>query len=133
MSDTFDPDDMPDEPEHHIPQHVKDQADVLLERWETFADDCRQLGLYIEGEPQIMMLPHPSGLERAGLAVQFNIGKVAFSDRVLNPEDARFDKDFRTMEVSAKDDQFLDERARIQKALAEGKSMDEILLGDDDD
>lgn len=134
MSDTFDPDDMPEDPDDpSIPQHVKDQADILLERWNNFADECRQMGLYVEGEPQIMMVPTPFGVEQAGLGVQFNIGKVAFSDRVLNPESDKFDKDIRTMEVTMADDNFLDERKRIADLLAEGKSMDEILLGEDDD
>lgn len=131
----MDPDDEPDQP--GIPDHVRQEADALLERWRNgeMDDKTRLLGLYVDDDPQIAMVPSPhGGPPRIGLAVSFTIGQVAFSDRVQFPEQEDVNKEFRKMEVTIKDDQFLDERARIQKGLAEGKTIEEIMLeGMDDD
>ena len=130
----MDPDDEPDQP--GIPEHIRQNADLLLERWRQAEDKMRLLGLYIEGEPQIAMIPgHPGmGGPRVGLACNFTVGRVAFSDRVQNPEQEDFNTEARKMEVTIKDDMFLDERERIRQGLEAGKSMEEIMLeGMDDD
>lgn len=134
MSDMMPPDgDMPDDPFGGIPDDVRADADALLARWHEMEDKARLLGLYVEGEPQIVMTPTPMG-PKIGIAVQFNIGRVAFSERVQNPEKNKVEDTARSMEVALKDDLFLDERERIRKGLAEGKTLDEIMLdGEEDD
>jgi hypothetical protein len=135
MSDTFDPDDeMPDDPFSAMEDHVRAAADTLMERWQAFEDKARTLGLYLEGHPQIAMVPMPPhGQPVVALQVMFQMGRVAFSDRVQFPEKEKVDDTARVMEVGLKDDMFLDERQRIADGLAAGKTMDEILLGDEDD
>lgn len=120
----------PEEPDEGMPDHLRAQADALLERFGELDDDLRQIGLYVEGGPQIVPVPTPLG-ERMGLLVQFQIGKVAFSQRVQHPEDARFEDKFDVMAIEAQDDAFLDERQRIADALARGE--DPYAVDDDDD
>lgn len=121
MSMTGDPDDHDhdDEGEQELPPEIRAQFDLLIERSEKLIDKARQIGLYIEGHPQVQIVPTPGGMA-AALVVQYTIGKVAFSDRVQNPEKDKFDDQFRVMEIEAQDDDFLDERQRIAKALDAG-------------
>lgn len=124
----------PDDPTEGMPDDVRAAADILLDRFRELPDQMRQIGLYLEGEPGIAQIPTPMG-PRLAVVAQWQIGKVAFSKRVQHPEDDRFDDQFAVMEVQAQDDAFLDERGRIERLLAEGKTMDEILLDgmEDDD
>lgn len=134
MTDAFDPDDMPDDPFGPMDEQVRAEADMLMARWAEYEDKARTIGLYLEGHPQVVMVPTPPhGQPRVALQVTFQMGRVAFSDRVQFPEKEKVDDTARTMEVALKDDMFLDERARIEQAMKEGKSLDEILLGDDPD
>lgn len=135
MSDMIPPDDdMPDDPFGPMEDAVRADADALMERWQAFEDKARTLGLYMEGHPQIVMVPTPPmGAPKIALQVIFQMGRVAFSDRVQFPEKEKVDDTARSMEVGLKDDMFLDERQRIADGLAAGKTMDEILLGDDEE
>jgi len=127
-------DDGPDDPFSISDDAVRAEADTMMARWTEAEDGFRKIGLYLEGHPQIALVPTPPhGAPQPALVVNFAIGKVAFSDRVQNPPKAEVEDEFRKIQITAQDDAFLDERTRIQEALASGKSMDEILLGDDDD
>lgn len=118
MSMTEGPD---DEGHDALPDELRAQFDTLLERFEPFADDLRKIGLYIEGPgPQMAQIPTPFGSQPA-MIVQCQIGRVAFSDRVQNPEADQFERSFAVLEVNAEDDAFLDERERIRKALEAGE------------
>lgn len=121
----------PDDPNEGLSDQMRATADLLFERWTDVPDELRQIGLYEAGPPQIAMVPTPFG-PRPALVANFSIGKVAFSKRVQHPEDAKFDNQFDVMAIQAEDDAFLDEQNRIRRLLAEGKTMDEILLGDDE-
>lgn len=135
MTDAFDPDDMPDDPFNQPPDDAfRATAETLMERFREFEDKARPLGLYLEGHPQVALVPQPPhGQPEIALVANFQIGRVAFSDRVQNPPKAEVDDTVRKMDITLKDDQFLDERQRIQEGLAAGKTLDEILLGDEDD
>lgn len=135
MSDTHDPDDdMPDDPFGVPDDAFRAEADLLMQRWAEFEDKARTLGLYLEGHPQVALVPTPPhGQPQIALIVNLQIGRVAFSDRVQNPPKAEVDDTVRKMDIALKDDQFLDERARIQKAIEQGKDPFEILMGDDED
>lgn len=122
-----------DVPEHQIPDHIRAEADLLMERFGEYEDKMRQLGLYSDGPPQITITPTLGGAPRAALLCQFTIGKVAYSDRVQHPDKNAIDDEARKMEVSLKDDIMLDERNRIAKGLAAGLTIEEIMLGDDED
>lgn len=115
--------DGPDDHDHDesLPDELRAQFDTLLERFEGFSDDLRKMGLYVEGPgPQMAQIPTPFGMAPA-MVVQCQIGRVAFSDRVQNPEADQFERSFAVMEVNAEDDAFLDERERIRKALEAGE------------
>jgi hypothetical protein len=118
MSMTDGPDDGPDE---HLPEALRAQFDTLLERFDGFSDELRKIGLYVEGPgPQLAQIPGPFGPQPA-MVIQCQIGRVAFSDRVQNPEADQFERSFAVMEVNAEDDAFLDERERIRRALEAGE------------
>lgn len=113
--------DDPDEEPSPIPEAIRDAADVLGERFKDVPDELRKIGLYLEGEPQLVMVPSQMGPPRAALVAQFVIGRVAFSKRVQDPDTDQMNDQFRVMEVQAEDDAFLDERQRIADALARGE------------
>lgn len=120
--DEFEPD--------HLPEPLRAQFDTLLERFDGFSDELRKIGLYVEGPgPQMAQVPTPFGSEPA-MVVQCQIGRVAFSDRVQNPEADQFERSFGVMEINAEDDAFLDERERIRKKLEAGE--DPYAIDDDD-
>lgn len=120
----------PDDEGEMMPDELRQQFDTLMERFDGFSDDLRKIGLYVEGPPQVAQIPTPFGPQSAMIA-QCTIGKIAFSDRVQNPEAADFDKQFAVMEVHAEDDAYLDERNRIAEALARGE--DPYAVDDDED
>lgn len=128
MSDMMDPDE-PQDPEDQIRDEAfRAEADSLIARGEGLAERAKKLGLYAEGPAQITMVPTPFG-PRPALVQQFQIGRIAFTDRVQDPDTDKFNDDFRTIEVQAQDDAFLDERARIQARLDAGLDP----YGDDDE
>lgn len=133
MSDTFDDGDMPDDPfEGQMPPHIRAEADLLTERITAFKDGCRKIGLYVEGE-QIVVAPDQHGQPHVSLIVGFTVGNVAFSDRVQRPEQAAIDTTVKKMGIGMKADGLLDERARIERLLAEGKTLTEIMAEDPDE
>lgn len=129
MSMTEGPDDGHDH--EHLPDDLRAAFDTMLERSEEFIDDLRKIGLYAEGPPQMAQIPTPIGPQPA-MVVQCNIGRVAFSDRIQHPERYETDKTLGVMEINAQDDAYLDERQRIQQALAEGKDPYFDDLDDDE-
>lgn len=116
--------DGPDDEGHdhdELPDELRAQFDTLLERFEGFSDDLRKIGLYVEGPgPQMAQVPTPFGPQPA-MVLMCQIGRVAFSDRVQNPEADQFERSFGVMAVDAENDAFLDERERIRKALEAGE------------
>lgn len=98
------------------PEDPHAEANALLERWRSseLDDELRKVGVYVDdydiaGTPQGVML-----------FLQCSVGKVAFTQRVQEPEQAGFDDQFRAFEVAAKRDAFLDERARIERCMEAG-------------
>lgn len=83
----------------------------------TLADSLRQIGLYAnEGR----FLSRDDG--RVFLAVSVDIGDVAFTTRVQDPEQAQFDDQFRQVATEVVDDDFLETRERMRRRIAEGKN-----------
>lgn len=124
----------PDDHDHDesLPDDLRAQFDLMLQRSEDFLDDLRKIGLYAEGPPQFAQIPTPMG-PQPGMILQCNIGKVAFSDRIQHPEKYETDKSFAVIDIGAQDDAYLDERARIQQAIAEGRDPYFDEADDDDD
>ncbi len=98
---------------------LKARANLLLERSRSFDDELRQIGLYVD-DMSVVAIDGPDGPEVA-LAVTAEIGDVAFSKRVQDPEQDDVDDEFRQMQVSMANDEFLDNRDKIQKAIKEGR------------
>lgn len=130
MSMTDGPDDEGHDHEA-LPDELRAVFDTMLERFEDFSDDLRQIGLYVEGPgPQMAQIPSPFGLQPA-MIIQCNIGRIAFSARVQDPETDQMERSFGVLEIGAEDDAFLDERKRIAEALERGE--DPYAVDDDDE
>lgn len=103
-------------------------TDLLIERYPDFEDAARQLGLYAEGH-EISSAHTPLG-PKAALVVGFDIGNVAFSDRVQHPENVTVDQAVREMELDTAADEWIDTREQIRRNLAAGR--DPLDDGDDE-
>lgn len=89
-------------------------------------DRARRLGLYLGGWD---VAPVPTGdpdVQTVGVVAQFDIGEVAFSDRVQHPERFYTDETFRVIEADTAVDEFLETRQRIAERLAAGEDPLEI-------
>jgi hypothetical protein len=81
---------------------------------------ARKIGCYLE-EAIITDVPGgPNGSQR-GIIADFSLGKVAFSDRVQNPEQEQIDRAFQEMTFGFGSDEFLDARNRVQRNIEEGR------------
>ena len=109
---------------------MNDPSD-LNERASALDDDLRLLGLYVARRDVMVMeepfLPEPGPMS---LAVEVEIGDVAFTKRVLNPEEDGIDDEFRAMAAATENDAWLDNRNEIVAALRDGK---DILGGEDEE
>lgn len=94
--------------------------------FEQVEDRARQMGLYYDNA-HAMMLPDGELV----LMVDFILGDVAFTDRVQNPDRYATDNMVGIMEKQYQGDEFLAQRERIRKALAEGKDAVDALDNED--
>lgn len=126
----FDNDD--DDGLHGERERLEGELSDLRTRWESNDMDTklRKLGVYVD---QVIPVPapNPQGQPQMLLAVVAKVNRVAFADRVLDPEAEAMNKQFETLAINAKDDEFLDQRAQILRNIAEGR--DPLDNGDDDD
>lgn len=100
---------------------LDDKARLLQERWANSDIEAKlmELGIYLE-QQSIVPIPTQDGLV-IGLAVLGTVNKVAFSTRVLDPEQAKMDRDFRHIDHGAKADEFLDTRERMKRNIQAGR------------
>lgn len=108
-----------------------DLAD-LRARWESSDMDTklRKLGVYVD-QTVPMPVPDQYGRPQMIIAVTAKVNRVAFTDRVIDPEAEAMNQRFETLAINAKDDEFLDLRAQIFKNIAEGR--DPLDNGDADE
>lgn len=125
----IDPDDMPDDFDDHA-RAFGEAALELNARWEASGmdDKLRRLGVYVD---QVQIVPGPTGQPVIALLAQ--LGAVAFTDRVLDPEKDKIEDQFRAMKVTATQDEFLDTQSEIKRRLAAGESIADIMSDDDDE
>jgi hypothetical protein len=95
--------------------HDNDFGD-LHQRMEKLEDAARQIGLYLE---QGGVAVGEDGQQ--AIIASFSINKVAFSERVQNPEKHSIDSEFKNIATSAAKDDFLDARQKIAEALERGE------------
>lgn len=93
-----------------------DQHLELAQRIEKLEDAARHIGLYLE---QGGILQNEQGHEV--IVASFTINKVAFSERVQNPERHSVDSEFKNLQTGMAKDDFLDVRTKIAEALERGE------------
>lgn len=117
-----------DDDDHHDEEHgvgANDHSFELQRRFEAVDDELRKLGIYVNSAI-LMVMVNPNAPLGANpmvtiLQVEASIGKVAFAPRVQHPESESIELEFRNLEQSYQNDEFLDQRNRIAQALAEGR------------
>jgi hypothetical protein len=120
MSDIHDHDD--DHEHDFVPDEVvlEEHGRILGEQKLPLIEEAaRKIGLYVDAS-QVTVLPTPFGAQ-AALVVDFLVGDIAFSKRVQDPDTDSFDRQFKELEVSMQDDEFLEARAQIQRNVAAGR------------
>ena len=125
MSQMTGPDDNNDDGTDEIREAAfRAATDTLIAAFPELEDVARPLGLYAAAHmivPATIGHPAGGGGPVPALSVQFDIGEVAFSDRVQNPDAAAVNQTFREIEADAAVDDYLDTRARIERNLAAGR------------
>lgn len=109
--------------------------DTFAAKTEEVEKAYRNIGLYLSdhrwvspGQPDqqeaedleyTRLDSHP---QHAVLLAQFDVGDLAFSKRVLDPEQIDFDKSFHLMEAEMKTAEFAATKKEIQERLARGEN-----------
>lgn len=104
---------------------LRDAAFDLQRRWDQ--DDLdgvfRRLGLHVQQHqpmPTAVVVQADMPLPPMCMVVSAHIGDMAWTQRVLDPDDAAFDRQFDTIEHEAAKDRFLDIRAELQDRINRG-------------
>lgn len=106
-----------------------EKLDALFrEKVDQVENTARKIGLYIQDAG--LVIPkgrdpmHPEIEEGTPVMVAtFSVGDIAFSDRVLNPEQDSVEKEFRKLSLQAEQEKFDDLRSDLEKRLQEGKGI----------
>lgn len=97
-------------PKEFSQQEFEDMANEVTDR-------LRKMGLYVDevamGEAQEFGSPF--------LIAVATVGDLAFSDRVLNPEQERFNDEFRNIQVEENSASFDAMRERMKRNIEEGR------------
>jgi hypothetical protein len=94
MSSEFDDDE--DGMEKYLPDGVtEEQADALVKE---VLDEIEKIGLYVKHAHMGATEPDAFGQPTLVIFGLFTMGKVVFTDRVLNPEQDKFDDSFNQIE-----------------------------------
>lgn len=97
-----------------LPSDVPEEAFAALV--ETFADECRKIGLYVHGAAfQADEEGDEFGEKHHQLMMAFTIGDHAFSKAVQDPEARTTDLEIKKMESGVLDETIEDIRRRYQK------------------
>jgi hypothetical protein len=114
----------PTEPERTMAD-AEDEHFELTQQISKLEDATRHIGLYLE---QAGILQNEDGHEV--IVASFTINKVAFSERVQNPDRHSVDTEFKNLQTGMAKDDFLDVRSRIAEALERGEDP---FAGEDED
>lgn len=98
-----------------------DEFEARLEatgRVDTLEEDVRRIGLYLEGWD---VAPNSQTPDEFLVVCGFQVGQVAFSDRVQFPERFYTDQTFKVIELDDQVDEFLETRQAIVAALQAGE------------
>lgn len=127
--DPFDDNDAEIDPEDKIRM---DAFNLSVERinvqTEGFIEALKKLGLYVE-MVHVQPVDTPFGPQPA-LVVAATVGRVAFTDRTLDPEQADIDRQFREIDHGSTQDTVNEDRERIKRNIAAGR--DPLDDGDED-
>lgn len=109
-----------------------DDAERLSAKVSDLEEAARKLGLYLD-QAVVATLDAPSGDpdEEASpvLFASMSINRVAFSTRVQEPEQDRFDRQLREMELGERDQKVVEAKEQIARNIAAGR--DPLDDGDD--
>jgi hypothetical protein len=94
----------------------EEEVPQLAQSIEKLEDATRHIGLYLE---QAGILQNEEGHEV--IVASFTINKVAFSERVQNPDRHSVDTEFKNLQTGMAKDDFLDVRTKIAEALERGE------------
>lgn len=110
----------PDPDEEGIQNEAaRQQADLLMERVKPLDDELRMLGLYLS-DSQVAIHSGPTG-PAVALLVGVQVGDVAFTERVLDPDSDAMNDEFRAIQAASENDAWLDNRNELIKRLREGE------------
>lgn len=118
-----------DEPDDEEMAKFEAEANQVNELIQAGAKGAADIGLYAE-HAQVTPVHTPFGT-KPGVAVVFSLGKIAFSDRIQDPEKDKIDDAIRQSEVSHAQDNFLASRERIAANIKAGR--DPLDDGDEDE
>lgn len=126
-------DDDDDGPDGEQLEAFQNEALAAKARWDDsgLEDRLRRLGVYVD-QVQIIPMPGPMGVQ-PGLAVLAQLGAVAFTDRVMDPEKDSIEDQFRVMAMEEQANTFLDTQSEIKRRLAAGESIADIMSDIDED
>lgn len=107
------------EPDPEDAAAMTEQFQLLEQRAASADDDLRRIGVHVR-DRQRMQLPTPFGMKPA-LVLVATAGKLAFSERTLDPEADVMDREFRRIVATDRVDGYLDAQSEIRSALDEGR------------
>lgn len=95
----------------------RQQADLLLERVRELEEPLRKIGIYV--------VPTGGAIQTIGPTVSISfradVGDLAFSKRIVDPEAGNVDRQIREMESAEEINGFIDAREDIARRLAAGE------------
>lgn len=110
----------PDDDDDALQAAIAAEADTFRTRIEAAEPELRKLGVYLDHAPIPHVVPTPFGVKPAMVLVA-NLGDVAFTRRVQDPEGHAMDTQFAGIESGANADEFLDARAEYVAKLREAR------------
>lgn len=107
----------PDDPEDQVRMEAfRAQVDTLESKVEPLTEAlAKQAGIYVTSH-QFSPVPTPFGVKPA-LLLTANVGDLAFSKRIQDPEAAEFNRVASEMGKAAEIDGFLDARAELEASI----------------
>lgn len=98
-----------------------EKVEKLMKRFEQ---EAQKLGLYMQ-QAGFMSAPEEEENEDGPVFLQavFLVGEQAFSEKVLDPEQERIDREFEALMRGAAPDPAAELREKLAKSMREGKSI----------
>ena len=92
----------------------------ITSRIEPLEDAARKIGCYLD-RAVVATIPGPLG-PRLAIVAEFNLGKVAFTGRVQDPEQAQIDRVFQEMTFDLGTNEILDAHNRVRRNIEAGRA-----------